>query len=218
MQDLEIMKQLFSKKVKPDEITFKRELKPQIIIYKWEDGITYSSPFKLFSSTMRSIDEICSHITFKYPEFIKRTEYYMFAEEIHYDVNENLKIRSLTYQDEDMLEQLKASCTKEENDVAHITIYDSNIIGAFLNHKLVGVCCMELYKGIYDMAVLVHSQYRNQKIASSLIYYNSKKAIEERGICMYRVDDFNVSSYKAAQKIGFKKKIEVIFYEWEENK
>ena len=76
---------------------------------------------------------------------------------------------------------------------------------------------MDLYKGIYDIAVLVHSEYRNQKIASTLIYYNAKKAIDERGICMYRVDDFNIASIQTAKNVGFKTKIEVLFYELEEN-
>jgi RimJ/RimL family protein N-acetyltransferase len=217
MQDLQIMKLLFSRKVKQNEITFKRDLRPQIIVYKWEEGIAYSSPFKLFSSTMRSIDEMCSYISFKHPEFVKRKEYYMFANSLHYINNNNLVLRPLKYNDEDALEKLKESCSKTENEVAHISIYDPNIIGAFYNNKLVGVCCMDLYKGIYDIAVLVHSEYRNQKIASSLIYYNAKKALDERGICMYRVDDFNIASMHAAKNVGFKTRIEVLFYELEEN-
>lgn len=217
MQDLQIMKLLFSRKVKPNEIIFKRDLRPQIIVYKWEEGIAYSSPFKLFSSTMRSLDEMCSNISFKHPEFIKRKEYYMFADTLHCINNNDLILRPLKYSDEEALEKLQEACSKAENDVAHITIYDTNIIGAFYNNKLVGVCCMDLYKGIYDIAVLVHSEYRNQKIASTLIYYNAKKAIDERGICMYRVDDFNIASIQTAKNVGFKTKIEVLFYELEEN-
>lgn len=217
MEKLQIMKQVFSRKVKAHELTFKRELKPQIIVYVWEDGIAYSSPFKLFSSTLRSVEEMLSHISFKHPEFVRRKEYYMFSRHVEYTINEDILIRTLTYRDEEALEDLKASCTKEENDVANISIYDPNIIGAFINHKLVGVCCMDTYKGIYDIAVLVHAKYRNLKIASALVYYNAKKAIDERGICMYRVDDFNDASIHVAQKLGFITEIEVIYFELEEN-
>lgn len=218
MSYIALLDAIFSKKRKAGKITFKRELKPQVVVYKWENEFAYTAPFKILSSNLLDEDMICTRIEMKHPEFVKRKEYYLFCEEINSIFNPEITIRTLTYQDEDRLAAMKEECCKEDIDVANISVYEGEVIGAFLNQKLVGVCSCDSFFGMLDLAILVHPDYRRQKIASTLLSISVQKAIDKKGICLYRVDDFNIASYKTASLLGFEKKIEVIFYELEENR
>ena len=213
-----ILDELFTKKRKEGKITFKRELKPQVLLYMWENEFAYRAPFRILPSNLTNKDAITTKIEMKYPEFVKRMEYYMFCENCNPIVNEEIEVRSLTYKEENLLINLHDKCTQEENDIANITIYENNLLGAFLNGNLVGVSSMDKMWGVYDVAVLVHPKYRGMKIAKTLVSIQTQKAIKEDGICMYRCDDFNEISYNVATALGYEKKIDVLFYELEENR
>lgn len=213
-----VLEKIFANKLKSGKITFRRALRPEIKVYFWEEECAYIAPFRCLSNTIFNKDAICSRIEMKYPEFVKRSEYYLFCEKLN-DFNlEDLVIRKLTYQDDMQVNILRDQCSKEDLDVANINVYEGYVMGAFMQNKLVGVSCCEDFNGILDLSVLIHPLYRSRNIAKALVSAQARRAIEKQGICMYRCDDFNIASLKVAQALGFEKKIEVLFYELEENR
>ncbi len=207
---------IFSKSHRSGKPLFQKVRKAQVILYVWRNGYAYQAPYRCIPTTLQDLETITMCIKRNFPAFQERKEYYLFCTMAPSLPNQlPIEIRLLNALDQEQVIELKQQCDAKEVVLAELNAYDFHALGAFLNGKLVGISSLVEICGIYDVAVLVHPFYRQKGIASLLVANNSEWAIQQRGICMYRCDDFNQASYALAQKLGFEKKMDIFYYEWE---
>lgn len=206
----------FDTQIKSGKTIFKKIDSPHIVLYEWEDGRAYSANYKCLPA-LKKMKDMCDYIESNIPFKKKRGEYYLFLDTLNkIELPKNVEIRLLNYQDEKQLENLKAACDSKECEIAQIMIYDIHVLGAFVNHTLVGVSSIIELFNAYDIGILVHPQHRRQGISSALVYENTLWAQAQEKLCMYRCDDNNIGSYKSGLKVGFKKEVDIIIYDLKE--
>lgn len=188
---------------------------PHIVIYKWENGIAYKAPYKCLHKQMDNLMMIDTFIKNKFKIKNKRGEYYLFANEMHDYVVDDLEIRELTLQDEFLLERMMDACRPEESSLAQITIHDIHVLGGFIKGELVGLSSILDLWGAYDIGIITHPNFRKRGVSSALVAGNAKWVLAQNKICMYRCDEDNLGSYKTALKLSFEKTVDVIIYELE---
>lgn len=183
----------------------------KIVIYRWQNGMGYEANYKCLPFHLTR-EEQEDYISRKFP-LIDCTYEICFFKENTIEIAYPYEVKELSYKDEQQLEMMKEKCSREDLHVAQIMIYDMHPIGVFIEDELVGVCSVMKQGCFYDIAVLVHPNHRKKGIAASLVHHMCTWIESQSGICLYRIDDYNMASRKTAEKLGFKAQIEVSIYQ-----
>ena len=204
----------FHKKAEAKKVYFKKSTK-NIEVYTYADGYAYKAPYRFFEE--RIFDEALFDAAVEkcFPQAIKRKEWYYSAASLAEMTKADCDVRLLGRDDQRLVDALLASCTQAEQSVAMISCQaDIHPIGAFVGGRLAAVSTLDVTWKLFDVALIVHPAYRNKGLGTYLAWLNSEYALQMKGIAMYRIDEDNVPSRKIAEKLGYQRKAEGLFYEW----
>lgn len=119
-------------------------------------------------------------------------------------VVQNDAIRILTHDDAALFDELQATCSEEDRDLAEISIEDIAPHGYFVDDKLVSVASLlEETEDIVDIGVITHPDYRRRGFSVALTKAVTAWALAQGKDVQYTSQNTNLASINVAEKSGF---------------
>jgi len=114
-----------------------------------------------------------------------------------------ISMRALTGADQPALQSLFGRCEADEVDDAYVEVGHEVACGCFVGERM--VACGSGYRrhGFMDLGVLTDPAFRGRRLAPAIVSDMARRATDLAAVCMYRCDQTNTASRRAAEVAGF---------------
>lgn len=120
-------------------------------------------------------------------------------------VPEPFVVRRLVPEDASALDQLQATCTDEEVEMAEVAVQDEIGFGCFLDRQMVAIATGFRLTGFMDIGVLTHRSYRRRGLGKVVVSALSAWCITAGFIAQYRCLTTNTGSLAIAVGLNYQK-------------